>query len=126
VAGVAVNGTSATTGGVWVSVATGMLGTVEFHRVSDLRPVAAFGPDRKGPATNAIKADVVDGILWVTDSMAGVVACADPATGRPREIVIPQSAGIAGYSNVAGAGSQVYLGIDRGVARITPSARCRG
>ncbi|SRR6266508_1004448 len=124
--GVAVNGISATGDGVWVSVATGMLGRVGFHRASDLRVVAAFGPQRNGPATNGIRADVVDGILWVTDSMVGAVACADPATGRPREIVIAQSSGIAGYSNVAGAGAQVYLGIDRGVARITPSPRCRG
>lgn len=126
VTGVAVNGTSATPGGVWMAVATGMLGAVEFHRASDLRVVAAFGPQRNGPATNGIKADVVDGILWVTDSMAGAVACADPLSGRPRDIVIPQSAGIAGYSNVAGEGSQAYLGIDGGVARVTPSPRCRG
>ena len=82
------NGISATAGSVWVAVATGMLGAVELHRASDLRVVAAFGPRRNGPATNGIKADVVDGMLWVTDSMAGAVACADPETGWLREIVI--------------------------------------
>ncbi len=55
-------------------VATSVLGAA--RPTSYLRPVAAFGPQRNGPATNGIKADVVDRILWVTDSMAGAVACA--------------------------------------------------
>ncbi len=48
-----------------------------------------------------------------------------PRNGLAERDRDPQSSGIAGYSNVAGAGSQVHLGIDRGVARITPSPRCR-
>ncbi len=69
--GVAVNGISATAGGVWVALATRMLGGVEFHRASELRPVAAFGPQRNGPATNGIKADVEDGILWSPTAWPG-------------------------------------------------------
>src|SRR6266508_255411 len=125
--GLLVSGVSATANGVWVAVATGLMCHVELHSSTDLRLVANFGEHRGAPVTNSINAAVADDILWVTDSMIGVVACADPRSGRLRSIVIPQSdSGIISFGSAVSAGSDVYLGIDRGVIRITPSAGCHG
>jgi len=124
--GVAVAGVSAMADGVWVAVATGLLGAVDFYRASDLKHTATYEVKRGGPATNGIDASVVNGTLWVTDGMIGAVACTDPATGRVREVIISGFNSGYGFSNVVGVGSNVYVGIDGGVLAITPSARCLG
>jgi sugar lactone lactonase YvrE len=124
--GVAVTGVSATADGVWVTVATGLMGHVELRSSTDLRLLATYEGHRGAPVTNTIGAGVAGRVLWVTDGMIGVVACADPGTGRLRDVVIPQSAGILGFGNVVPSGSDALVGTDRGVVRITPSAKCRG
>lgn len=122
--GILVSGVTTTTAGVWVSVSTGLMGTVLFYRASDLRQTVALNGNRGGPVTNSIDADFVGNILWVTDDMIGVLACVNPTSGHLRAVVIPQGAAGPGFSNVTGVGSTVFVGIAGGVLSIVPDSNC--
>jgi hypothetical protein len=122
--GVGVNGLAASVDGVWAAFPTGLLGSLMFFRASDLKQTANYVGQGDAPVTNTMNAFVTDGTLWVTDGMIGVVACADPAVGHLRSVVIPQAAGVTGFSNVTSVGSTVYVGIVGGVLSITPNSRC--
>lgn len=68
---------------VWVSVATGMMGTTELYDLTDLRPVGPPCDDATCPCndsqstatcivgTNQVTARVTDGHLWVTQDAGG-------------------------------------------------------
>jgi hypothetical protein len=113
----AVNSLSATTGGVWVSVGTGMLGGAGLYRQGDLHSVANAGLDM----TNGTVAYLSGGILWVGDYMASRLWCADPATGAFRSSV----ALLGGIdSNVVVIGSTPYMGADKGIVRLKLNPAC--
>ena len=79
-------------GGAWISDATGMAGRVFRLNVDTMKATRTQAP---AIDTNGIRAQVIDGILWVTQT-AGRTArnyCGDPATGRSRApIALPTSA----------------------------------
>jgi hypothetical protein len=66
--------------GAWVREPTGMLGYVERFATGSMTPQAGTMVE----GSNAISADVWDGVLWVRNQPAGPAQnyCADPATGR--------------------------------------------
>jgi len=64
-------------GGVWITYATGMQGAIELRADSSLSLVA--GPQHEH--TNAIRAFVAGGALWLVDGGIGRVDCADLRTG---------------------------------------------
>jgi hypothetical protein len=121
-----IGGLSATSGGVWTSYATGMLGAVVFLRAADLREVAVFGPwgDRVA-GTNDVSANVAAGMLWVGDGMTGELSCADAATGKVLGMPLPQFIGVMGLRDVVGLGAFVYVGSSEGLLRIDPDISCR-
>ena len=72
-------------GGVWVSWATGMMGAWERLDLGTLRPMRS--PLAPGQFfTNGVDAQILDGILWVTQLDGGPQRnfCGDPATGKRR------------------------------------------
>ena len=118
--GLAVNNVSASPGGVWISVATGMLGYAAFLRSSDLHQTAEFKGPKPGPGSNAIAAYYTGGSghgavrrLWVLDGGAVAVVCADPDTGRAQSTIdLHELSGVeGGFSNLAvGEGYEVFMG----------------
>jgi hypothetical protein len=74
-----------TDSGVWISEPTGMMGYVERFTLASLAPEQATLTE----GTNAIRASVADGALWIASPLAGRLNyCADPVTGH-REAPIP-------------------------------------
>jgi Protein of unknown function (DUF4232) len=72
-------------GGAWVSDATGMAGSFFRLDVNTLKITHTQGPAVM-IATNGIRAQVIDGILWVTQPAGGSPRnyCGDPVTGSRR------------------------------------------
>jgi hypothetical protein len=66
--------------GAWIAEPTGMMGYVERFRTSAMAPDQATQVD----GTNAIMAQIWNGVLWVTNPVGGTSRnyCADPGTGR--------------------------------------------
>jgi hypothetical protein len=96
-------------GGVWLSEPTGMMGYIERVDAATLRPTPPREP--VGEATNGIRAQVFDGILWVTQSGVGGARfnyCADPATGR-RRAPLPRAVQRADYFVTADANNIYYV-----------------
>jgi len=106
---------AAGTDDVWVSYATGMLGQVEHRRASDLAalPVAA------AVHSNGVRVFDISGMVWVSDTMAGLLMCLDPHTGA---VLAAWSAVQGGV--VAGDDSSLYFGDINGVASVQPDSRC--
>ncbi|HEY3208226.1 MAG TPA: hypothetical protein VGL18_00300 [Actinomycetota bacterium] len=122
----AMNSLAAVPDGVWAAYATGMMGSVDLFDASNLHRLAVWnGAEMTG--TNGIRADLADGILWVSDAMTGALACADPATGAFRALVPRSSVSQYGTSNVVAVGSAVYTGtLNNGLVRVDPGSRCLG
>jgi hypothetical protein len=70
-------------GGVWFSESTGMQGYVGRLELTTLQPTRTQTPKI---ATNGISADVIDGILWISQGAGGRQRnyCGDPVSGRSR------------------------------------------
>lgn len=119
--GLAVNRLSATTTGVWVSYATGTLGSVVLLRASDLHLVASFRGGGGEAGSNDVSAEVAGGILWVPNALGGVW-CADPATGRLRGREMFGERG--GLDHEVAVPPFIYAGAYKGLVRITPSPSC--
>lgn len=81
-------------GGVWISAAGGMMGSIERLSLRTLRPTRFAGaqphPGITAPpeifGTSGIGARVLDGVIWVTQFAGGPKNnyCGDPVTGRSR------------------------------------------
>lgn len=96
---------------VWVSISTGMQGYAERLSLPGLKAVASVG---KGEASNGIQAQVLAGVLYVTDPAGGanVNFCGNPATGAKRAAIKAGmlTAGSAAYYYVPNpAGATVQL-----------------
>jgi len=101
--------------GVWITYATGMMGAVE-HRAETSLSVLA-GPQHG--YSNAIRAFVGGGALWLVDGGAGQVECADLRTGTTAaSSQEPLAAAIVADAN----GS--YLGDADGVGFLQPDPSC--
>jgi hypothetical protein len=95
-------------GDVWVAYATGNDGTNVELQASNLTPSAG---GVSGLHTNGIDVFRGNGILWMSDGMAGELFCADEATGAVRAsfdwplggLIAADSAGtvVGGYSGVS-------------------------
>jgi hypothetical protein len=74
-------------GALWISQATGMAGYIERLDARILMP--RLGATVPPQATNGIRAQVVDRILWVSQPRGGSPRnyCANPVTGSPRMIL---------------------------------------
>ncbi len=117
------NSLAAVPDGVWTAYATGMLGSADLLDASDLNWLASL----EATATNGIRADYANAILWVSDGMAGTLACADPATGGLRAQVSRPSGVDYGTSNVIAFDRAVFVGTLNGfLVRVDPGPRCLG
>ena len=76
--------------GLWLTESTGMQGYVEQLDVEVLKPLHPHVPVFD---TNGVRAQVIDGILWISQPDGGPSRnyCADPVGGRAR-VVIPSAA----------------------------------
>jgi hypothetical protein len=115
---------AATVGGVWAAYPTGSLGSVDMLRAGRLAP----GPRAEMPAgqggSNGITVAVGGRILWIYDENTGSVVCADPVSGKVRDIVRPASypppLGVLAVDQ-----NKAYLASSSGIAVLTPPAKCR-
>ena len=74
-----------TGGGVWLSVATGMMGYIQRLDVATLRPTPLALPfSSSGGATNGISAQIMGGVLYVQQNAGGAIRnyCGNPTTGQ--------------------------------------------
>lgn len=114
-------------GGVWLSEPTGMIGYIERVDVNTLRPTPPREPI--GETSNGIRAQVIDGILWVTQGGLGGAKdnyCGDPVTGRKRA-PLPRALERAGDFLTADANNIYYLGgpAQHDLIRAPIDPRCR-
>jgi hypothetical protein len=103
-------------GGVWISQSGGMMGHVERLALDTLKPTRFAGAQRHpgvgGPpsilGTNGIGAQVIDGVLWVSQFVGGPQRnyCGDPISGRSRA---PVPLAKDGLFLTADAGSVYYV-----------------
>src|SRR6266568_1373138 len=122
---------TAVPGGVWVSFRTGMLGLTLHLRQPDLAMVAPPGPNiAQSPATSLFHWAMYaatgygGGALWLTNQ-AGIVACIDPRTGKPRAIErLRQGQLIFQLLAADPASRQLYASDSRGLVAITPPPSC--
>jgi hypothetical protein len=101
--------------GVWITYATGMQGAVEHRADTSLSMLA--GPQHG--YSNAIRAFVARGALWLVDAGAGGVACADLRTGT---IAAHVEENLPAVIVADSAGS--YLGNNDGVDFLRPDPAC--
>jgi photosystem II stability/assembly factor-like uncharacterized protein len=117
---------AATDEGVWVSSPTGMMGTLQLFRASDLSPVGTV-EDGQGvgfyEGSNAVSSTYAAGVLWITDYGTGLT-CADPETGRVIERVLPRQDAYFETANVIAAAGGVFATNGREVVRIRSGLRC--
>lgn len=73
-------------GGLWISVPTGMMGAAVLLNVATLTRASSGFSATSVAGSNGIRANLWDGELWVTDLGGGPQRnyCADPDTGRRR------------------------------------------
>jgi hypothetical protein len=126
-------------GGVWISEAGGMMGAVERLSLLTLRPTRfpgaqPHGDGELGPprieGTNGIGAQLIAGVLWVTQQGGGAQRnyCGDPSTGRA---LAPLPLGQAGEL-LAADHSRIYYVPDASsprrdeLAEAPINPRCRG
>jgi hypothetical protein len=126
--GLAVNSVSATAEGVWVAFPTGMMSQVALFSASDLRQLTSYSPKEGEGVTNSTTADALGGILWMADSMATQITCADPSSGGFRGTVTIQShlSGGYGFSNIVTSGPTGYVGTGSGIVSFPIEAKCDG
>ncbi len=92
-----------TGGGVWLSVATGMMGYIQRLDVATLRPTPLALPfSNSGGATNGIFAQILGGVLYVQQNAGGPSRnyCGNPSTGQ---LLAPL--GLGSYATVLTANS---------------------
>jgi len=101
--------------GVWITYATGMMGAVEHRANTSLSVLAA----PLHGYSNAIRAFVGGGALWLVDGGAGLVECADLRTG---------TTAASSQENLAAAvvadANGSYLGDAEGVGYLRPDPAC--
>lgn len=119
-------------GRLWLTEATGTAGSILEVWVGSLRPirVAIPSPPAATPfvaPSNGVSAQVIDGVLWVSQSRGGpqLNYCADPVSGRPRG-TLPVDVRL-GQLLTADAARIYYLSPGSGTTLSTAAipARCR-
>ncbi len=100
------SGLTPTPSGVWVAVPTGLQGSLEFRRSSDLRPTAA--PPLFG--SNGIRGSLAAGLLWFYTDPTAWLSCADPVTGAIRAHFLSTRDTLF-TSDVVSAPSGIYVGL---------------
>ena len=108
---------SASKDGVWVSYATGNLGTFEHRRAGDLANVASGNK----PMSNAIRTFALWPMVWLLDPGVGRVACLSNQSGN--ELVAWDEADLP--SVIAGDSQHVYLGDNVGLHVVNVDPRCQ-
>lgn len=110
--------------GVWVSYATGMMGAVEHRSATNLAALDVapqlYPNENVIRATNGIHVVVGGGALWLVDSMAQQITCADLNSGAMRAST-SETLPLAIVVDSSGA----YLGDNDGVATLQPDPACR-
>jgi hypothetical protein len=101
--------------GVWIAYATGMMGAVEHRSAVGL---TLFG-EPQGQHANGIHVFVGGGALWLVDSMAQQVTCADLRTGTAAATV-HETLPSAIVADAKGS----YLGDADGVGFLRPDPSC--
>jgi hypothetical protein len=101
--------------GVWIAYATGLMGAVEHRSAADLTLL----PEPPARHANGIHVFVGGGTLWLVDSMAQEVACADLRTGAIAAIVNE-----TGPAAIVADANGSYLGDTDGVGFLRPDAAC--
>jgi len=114
-AGLGGPGVVAVPDGVWIAYATGMMGAVEHRSAVDLTLL----PEPPARHANGIHVFVGGGTLWLVDSMAQEVACADLRTGAIAAIVNE-----TGPAAIVADANGSYLGDTDGVGFLRPDPSC--
>jgi hypothetical protein len=106
---------AAASDGVWVAYATGMQGQIE-HRNASALSLLATPPQQH---SNGIRVAVGGGAVWLVDSGAQQLACADPSSGAVAASS-PETLPAVVVADATG----TYLGDSDGVAFLQPPASC--
>jgi hypothetical protein len=114
-AGLGGPGVAAAPDGVWIAYATGMMGAVEHRSAADLTLL----PEPPARHANGIHVFVGGGTLWLVDSMAQEVGCADLRTGA-----IAASVNETGPAALVADANGSYLGDADGVGFLRPDPSC--
>ena len=101
--------------GVWIAYATGMMGAVEHRTALDLTLL----PEPPAQHANGIHVVLGGGTLWLVDSMAQRVACADLRTGA-----IVASVDATNVTVLVADANGSYLGDREGVGFLRPDPPC--
>jgi hypothetical protein len=93
-----VSGLTATPSGVWIAYPTGMMGSGDFARRSDLHHQRG-GPEATGwiGGTNAIRLFRVGRRIWQS---SGGLECFDPKTGKELGLAVPEQKQVYGLGQV--------------------------
>lgn len=110
---------AAASDGVWIAYATGNLGMIE-HRAADGLTIIPVGGQAGQTHANGIHVFMGGGSLWLVDSAAQLVACANPQTGT-----IAASARESLPAVIVADPVGTYLGNADGVAFLRPDTACR-
>jgi hypothetical protein len=108
-------GVEASSDGVWINYATGMMGAVEYRSANGLRDVSTA--IQRG--TNGIIIAISAGKIWLVDVGAGRVGCLDPQT----DTVFYSAVG--GPTALVGDHGGVYVASSGEVDLLKPSAPCQ-
>jgi hypothetical protein len=122
---------TAVPGGVWATFRTGMLGLTIHLRQRGLAMIAPPGPRiALLPATGIFHWPMYEaatyggGVLWVANQ-AGIVACLDPRTGKPRATERVSQQQLIYQLLAADPLTRQLYGIDaHGLAALSPPPRC--
>jgi hypothetical protein len=128
---ISVGTVAATSGGVWVSYRTGMLGSSLELSANGLRLI--FPPPDVDPCSHTkycdimgVWASVSDGTVWLTNlgpNNSGTLTCADSTTGA---VPASEETGVAVVGPIASGQLLYAVTLSGGVVVITPPAACFG
>jgi hypothetical protein len=112
---------SATSDGVWASVATGMMGVVAFYDAAHLKM-----QQTRGPGSNAVQVRALYGRVWTADLGGSWVGCDTPKTGRRySQWAVPESLSpISSEVVTLGSGGLAYIAAAHWILAFDPSQPC--
>jgi hypothetical protein len=118
-----VSGLTATNAGVWIAYATGMMGSGNFARRSDLRYHKSAEPPGWIEGTNAIQLFRAGPWIWQS---SGGLECFDPVTGKELGLAVPDHKQFFGLGDrgVVDVGQDVWAANGRSLYVIEPPSTC--
>jgi uncharacterized protein DUF4232 len=118
-----ISGLTATNAGVWIFYATGMMGSGDFARRSDLRYHRGAEPSGWITGTNAIQLFRAGPWIWQS---SGGLECFDPITGKELGLAVPRHKQFFGLGDrgVVDIGQDVWAANGQSLYVIKPPSTC--